>query len=67
VFACFAAETLRKADAATRQFLLRTAFLPRMTAAMAERLTGIPDGERTLLGLAAENFFTERSQAREPV
>jgi ATP/maltotriose-dependent transcriptional regulator MalT len=40
VFDYFAGEVLRKTDEKTRCFLLRTSFLPEMTAEMAGKVAG---------------------------
>jgi LuxR family maltose regulon positive regulatory protein len=60
VFDYFAREVLEGVDTQTQDFLLRTAFLPRLSADAAERLTGRPDSERLLSELARGNYFTTR-------
>ncbi len=60
MFDYFAAETFRTIDPQRQDFLLQTAFLPRMTAAIATRLTGVPSAARVLAGLHASNYFTEK-------
>jgi ATP/maltotriose-dependent transcriptional regulator MalT/DNA-binding SARP family transcriptional activator len=67
VFDYFASETFRAADPATREFLLKTAFLPRMTAPMAAALTGLDRADRLLAGLSARNYFTEKRAPGEAV
>jgi hypothetical protein len=50
-----------------KSFLLRSAFLPRMTAGMAERLTGNRRASQILSYLSRNNYFTETHPAPEPV
>jgi len=50
-----------------KEFLLRSAFLPRMTAGMAKRLTENPRAGEILSYLSRHNFFTEAHPAPEPV
>lgn len=56
----FAQESFVKAPAAQRRFLLRTAFVPRMTAAMGASLSGQSDAGAILAELNRQNMFTER-------
>ncbi len=58
IFDYFASEVLGKTDKQTQSFLVKTAFLPRMTALMAERLTGVHDAEQILSGLNKNHYFT---------
>jgi len=51
----------------TRDFLMKTAFLPRTTVKMSEELTGAGNGEAILSGLTKNNFFIERLPADIPV
>lgn len=67
LFEYFAAEIFGKKDRETQEFLLKTAFLPSMTAGMAERLTGIYRSEEILSRLHRNHFFTERNTQRPPV
>jgi len=67
VFDYFATETFGKADPATRDFLLQTAFLPWMTARMATELSGLGAAERVLSGLHTSNYFTEKRGQAEAV
>jgi ATP/maltotriose-dependent transcriptional regulator MalT len=55
LFDYFAGEILQKSDARSRQFLLRTAYLPQMSAAMAAALTGVEDAEQILHELYRSN------------
>ena len=63
----FATETLGKADADTQEILLQTAFLPCVTAAMAEELTGRPHAGRVLARLHRQNCFTIEHAAASAV
>jgi len=60
-------DMFRNLDAETRAFLVRTAFLPRMTARAAEALTGHPRASRILSYLNRHNLFTEIHPGEEPV
>ncbi|MGH7534715.1 MAG: AAA family ATPase, partial [Gemmatimonadales bacterium] len=66
-FDYFASEILRSTDDATRQFLLRTAFLGQMTAPMAGDLTGVRRAARILADLSRRSYFTEKRSQTEPV
>ena len=55
-----------KTDEEIQDFLLRTAFLPRMTARMAEELTDISHAGRILIALSRSNYFTEKRFDKEP-
>jgi len=59
IFEYFANEIFQKADQEVRTLLLKTSFLPSMTASMAGALTGIPSAGRILQRLAENNYFTE--------
>jgi ATP/maltotriose-dependent transcriptional regulator MalT/DNA-binding SARP family transcriptional activator len=59
IFAYFATEIFEKIDRETQDFLLKTAFLPKMTAIMAQSLTGHPQASRILSELSRNNCFTE--------
>jgi len=58
IFDYFANEVIEKTDRQTQTFLLKTAFLPRMTAAMAEKLTGVNNAEQILSDLNKKHYFT---------
>ncbi len=60
LFNYFATEIVARAPSSTQQFLLRAAFLPDMTAVLAEVLTGEPRAQKILADLHADNFFVER-------
>ncbi len=67
IFDYFAAEVLAALDNETRDFLLITACLPKMTAATAAGLTGRPEADAILADLHGNHFFTERHFGSEPV
>ena len=67
IFDYFAEEVYSRLGKEMKEFLLRSAFLPRMTAGMAERLTGNPRADRILSYLSRHNYFTEMHPASEPV
>ncbi|MEP6873897.1 MAG: BTAD domain-containing putative transcriptional regulator [Burkholderiales bacterium] len=60
VFGYFAGQVFDDAPAATRDLLLRTAFLPRVSEAAARALTGNPDAGHALAELHRRRLFTER-------
>jgi LuxR family transcriptional regulator, maltose regulon positive regulatory protein len=64
-FNYFAGQVFEQVDAATRALLLRTAFLPRVTATAARVLTGNPDAELLLEGLFRQRLFTDRHEGEE--
>src|SRR5262249_31738688 len=66
LFDYFAGEIFKKAELDTQEVLLRTAFLPRVTASMATALTGHPDAGEILATLHRQNYFTNRQAAAEP-
>jgi ATP/maltotriose-dependent transcriptional regulator MalT/DNA-binding SARP family transcriptional activator len=63
----FGYEIFAKLDRQTQRFLLRTAFLPRMTAKMAEEVTGLVSAGEILSRLSDRSNFTERRFRGEPV
>jgi ATP/maltotriose-dependent transcriptional regulator MalT/DNA-binding SARP family transcriptional activator len=63
----FGTEVFRRLDEERRAFLLKTAFLPRMTASMAERLTGAGRAGPILSEMHRLNQFTKKYLQREPV
>lgn len=65
VFDYFAAEIFDLADAEMQDFLLKTAFLNRITVPVAEKLSGNGRAHQLLSGLARSNYFTTRHQGRE--
>ena len=56
-----------KTDQETQDFLLKTAFLPKITLKAAEQLTGLQNADRILSTLSRNNYFTERHYSTEPV
>ncbi len=66
IFDYFTGEIFDKADGKIQTFLLKTAFLPKMTASMADKLTGIESAHRILSQLNRKNYFTERHFHRSP-
>ena len=68
VFDYLAGEIFQSSDARTREFLLRTATLPQMTADMARALTGQEDAAAILDSMFHNNYFiTLRRQLPLPV
>ncbi len=67
IFEYFASEIFLKADPEVQDFLLKTSFLPTMTAQMAETLTGIETAAQILTGLDKTNYFIERHIKDKPV
>lgn len=65
-FDYFAGELFDKTDEDTRDFLVKTAFLPRMTAEMAEDLTGQVNTKKMLGSLERNHMFTERLHSSPP-
>ena len=63
----FGSEIFRRLDEERRAFLLKTAFLPRMTASMAEKLTGDDRAGPILSEMNRHNQFTKKYLQREPV
>lgn len=66
VFDHLAGEVFERIDDQTKTFLLKTAFLPGMTARIAEGFTGIPESGRILTYLYHNNLFIEKSPDAEP-
>jgi len=60
IFDYFAREIFSKTDGPLQHFLLKTAFLPAMTAKMAEELTDQPSAGKILSNLSRNHFFTEK-------
>lgn len=68
IFDYLAGEILQKSDSRTHELLLKTAWLPQMTADMAEELSGQSDAGAILAHLYRNNYFVALKQARpEPV
>lgn len=58
VFDYFADQIFRRADPLTQDFLLKTAYLPKISVAAASGLTGVESAERILGNLTRRNYFT---------
>ena len=67
IFRYFSRELFEKTAKEMQDFLLKTAFLPKMTARMAERFTGIASSARLLSTLSRDNYFTVKSFQNEPI
>ena len=67
LFDYFAEEIFSQADGTTRDFLLKTSFLPGMTARMAELITGNEDARGILNQLCREHYFIESYPGDEAV
>jgi DNA-binding SARP family transcriptional activator/tetratricopeptide (TPR) repeat protein len=67
VFDFFAGEIFERGDPQVQEFLLQTAFLPKMTVQMVKRLTGLQHSDRILADLTHRNFFTEKREGAPPV
>jgi DNA-binding SARP family transcriptional activator len=67
VFDYFAGEIFDRTDTPVQEFLLQTAFLPKMTVRMVEGLTGLQRGGRILADLNRRNYFTEKREENPPV
>jgi LuxR family transcriptional regulator, maltose regulon positive regulatory protein len=65
LFDYFAGEIFKKADLVTQECLLQTAFVPRVTASMAEKLTGQLNAGQTLANLHKQNYFTNKMEGSE--
>jgi LuxR family maltose regulon positive regulatory protein len=66
LFDYFATEIFDRADASMQQLLLATAFLPEVTVASANTLTGEVGSAHLLSELVARNYFTFRLAGDEP-
>ncbi|RLB05469.1 MAG: hypothetical protein DRG83_02555 [Deltaproteobacteria bacterium] len=58
IFGYFASELFDKMNENFKDFLLKTAFLPRMTVSIARRLTGMNDASKILSFLNSNHLFT---------
>lgn len=67
LFAYFAGEVFDRTDPGMQTFLLKTAFLPRMTVPMAAELSGDAEAGRRLAQLERLHYFTLRHAASEPL
>lgn len=66
LFEYFAREVLGAADAELRAFLLLSAWLPSMSAEMAQRMTGHPQVQSLLRSLLQGNYFLSRTAGPDP-
>lgn len=66
-FEYFGTEIFERLDGEAKTFLLKTAFLPRMTVQMAEKMTGRRSAGRVLSFLSRHNYFTEKRLEAFPV
>ncbi|MDA8135452.1 MAG: hypothetical protein M0T82_12595, partial [Desulfobacteraceae bacterium] len=57
IFTYFAQEVFRGLDEKTRSFMLKTAYLPKMTTAMACELSGESSAGRILSDMVSRNYF----------
>lgn len=67
VFDYFGNEVFARMGRAVRKFLVKTAFLPSMTARTAQSLTGQRRAPELLSYLSGKNYFLERHSHPEPV
>ena len=67
IFDYFGSEIYMKLEEEKKGFLLRSAFLPKMTVSMAARLTGEVRAGQILSDMNRHNYFTDRHLRREPV
>jgi len=66
IFDYFATEILGKIDPRTRRFLITSSLLSEISAATAERLSGLEDATEMLENLYRSNFFLERHEGSTP-
>lgn len=67
IFDYFAEEILAKTTREEREFLLKSSLLPKMTAKMAQRLTGLERSKQILSHLVRNHYFTHKHAHSEPV
>jgi len=67
VFEYFGTEIFERLDKGAKAFLLKTAFLPKMTARMAGKMTGRREAGLVLSYLSRNNYFTEKRLDTDPV
>ncbi|MEN6623724.1 MAG: BTAD domain-containing putative transcriptional regulator [Smithella sp.] len=67
IFTYFTHEIFANLDSKTRQFLLTTAFFPKMSARMAEKLTGNSAAGDILRRMVRNNYFISRQFRSHPV
>jgi LuxR family maltose regulon positive regulatory protein len=62
LFNYFAEEAFDHTEPMVQDFLMRTSYMPRFTAAMAEQISGNGDANKLLDGLFRKQIFTERRE-----
>ena len=67
IFDYFASEIFDVLDEEVRSFLLKSAHLPRMTAEMATRMTGVRRAGNILFHMNHRNYFTEVRMDADPL
>jgi LuxR family maltose regulon positive regulatory protein len=67
MFDYFASEIFQRTPPETQRFLLTTSFFPALTAAMAERLTGMREAGGMLADLSRNHYFTDWRPGTAPV
>ncbi|MBM4330941.1 MAG: hypothetical protein FJ117_06880 [Deltaproteobacteria bacterium] len=67
IFDYLGKELFDKTDKEIQDFLLKTAFLPKMTAKMAEDLTGLSPASRILDTLSRTHYFSEKRFHGKPI
>ncbi|HEB70789.1 MAG TPA: hypothetical protein ENI88_14410, partial [Desulfobulbus sp.] len=65
IFQYFAAEIIDHQDQKTKDFLLRTSFLPQMTISMAKAISGLDNAAQILLTLNRRNYFVSRRPGKK--
>ena len=65
VFDYFAGLLFSGASEGTREMLLRMSYLPRLTAELAEAISGNPDAAKLLAHLSKRNLFVDRRYGEE--
>ncbi|OGW54928.1 MAG: hypothetical protein A2Y81_13510, partial [Nitrospirae bacterium RBG_13_43_8] len=65
IFDFFAREIFERTEFDVQEFFLKTAFLPKITPAMAKELTGQEHSGDILLELNRDNYFTEKRLGAE--
>jgi ATP/maltotriose-dependent transcriptional regulator MalT/DNA-binding SARP family transcriptional activator len=66
LFDYFAGEIFKRASPEVQDVLMQTAVMPRVTATMAEALTGQPAAGETLAALHRQNYFTNKQAGSLP-
>jgi DNA-binding SARP family transcriptional activator len=65
IFQYFVAEVFNHLEKQTRDFLLKTAYLPILSASIARKVTGLNNAEQILADLNHHNFFTTKHAQQE--